>query len=297
MARKSGHRFSGHGHAQGVMARIAQSAWTPAWSRIASSKRVAVSLLVALHTAGIATLYATEYGWFGVALALLIWILFNALWLVVVRRPAVAAALSLASVAALIVLSQFKYSILQLTLTFLDFLIVDQDTVAFLLAIFPQLRWKLLIAALVCVPIGVMLWRFDVLRVRRMAALAVALIALGGIVAGAKLRPEQPWEPFGGVNHVSNFARSGVAQVASLMAHSWIEHDSTGHGPFNAMASSPLSGGPTADECRLTQKPPHIVMVLDEFELRHLRSARHQGAARLSRLLQVGRRRAADLRG
>ena len=158
----------------------------PTW--LQSSKRVAIALLVVLHAAGVATLYATEYGWFGVALALLTWVLFNALWLVVLRRPTVAAALSLASVAILIVLSQFKYSILQLTLTFLDFLIVDQDTVAFLLAIFPQLRWKLLIAALICVPLGVMLWRFDVLRVRRIAALAVALVALGGIVAGAKLQ-------------------------------------------------------------------------------------------------------------
>ena len=83
------------------------------------------ALVAALHIAGLATLYDTEYGWFGVALALLTWVLFNALWLAVLRRPAVAAALSLASVAALIVLSQFKYSILQLTLTFLDFLIVD----------------------------------------------------------------------------------------------------------------------------------------------------------------------------
>lgn len=246
------------------MAWIAQNSWTPIWSRIAPSKRVAVALLVALHIAGLATLYETEYGWFGVTLAVLTWVLFNALWIAVLRRPAVAAALSLASVAILIVLSQFKYSVLQLTLTFLDFLIIDQDTIAFLLAIFPQLRWKLLIAALVCVPLGVMLWRLDVLRVRRMAALAVALVALGGIVAGAKLRPELPWEPFGGVNHVSNFARSGVTQVVSLMAHSWMEHDGTGHGPFNAMASAPLAGGATADECRLAQKPPHIVMVLDE---------------------------------
>src|SRR5688572_30076721 len=104
------------------MRRFASMAWIthpltsrPSW--LQPSKSVAVALLVGLHIAGLATLYKTEYGWFGVTLALLAWVLFNALWIALLRRPPVAAALSLASIAVLIVLSQFKYSILQLTLT------------------------------------------------------------------------------------------------------------------------------------------------------------------------------------
>lgn len=247
------------------MAWIAPSSWTMPPVRISDTakRRIGIALLAALHLAGVATLFATEYGWFGIAMSLAAWVLANALWLVLLRRPSVAAALSLASVAVLIVLSQFKYSILQLTLTFLDFLIIDQDTVAFLLAIFPQLRWKLLVAALICLPLGWMIWRNDLLRVRRTVALAAALLALGGIVAGAKLKPEQPWEPFGGVNHVSNFARSGVTQMSHLLsAHSWIEQEGGGFGLMRASASTTMGA---ADEgCTPAQKPPHIIMMLDE---------------------------------
>lgn len=228
------------------------------------ASRTALVVLAVLHVAGLATLYLTEYGWFGILMSLLAWVLLNALWLAVLRRPAMAAALSLAMVAIVIVLSQFKYSILQLTLTFLDFLIIDQDTVAFLLAIFPQLRWKLALAAFVFLPLAWLIWRSDTLRVRRPIALAVAIAALAGIVAGARWRPEQPWEPFGGVNHISNFARSGVAQVGHLLAHDWIEQEG-GSGLFGALATTPLVADlAAAEECRPHEKPPHIIMMLDE---------------------------------
>ena len=35
--------------------------------------------------------------------------------------------------------------------------------------------------------------------------------------------PEQPWEPFGGVNHVSNFSRSTVAALSELSVRGWME--------------------------------------------------------------------------
>jgi len=44
----------------------------------------------------------------------------------------------------LIALSHFKFGILQLTLTFLDFLIIDRDTFSFLLSVFPQLQMQLI---------------------------------------------------------------------------------------------------------------------------------------------------------
>ena len=102
--------------------------------------RLRVTLIAAMHLTAVYVLASVEYGPFAMTLALLTWALLNFLWLVAFRRPGVSAALSLALVAVLIVLSQFKYGITQLTLTFLDFLIIDRDTISFLHSIFPQLK-------------------------------------------------------------------------------------------------------------------------------------------------------------
>src|SRR5438046_2420600 len=91
----------------------------PSWAAWTTPRRVGLAFAVALHVIGLSVLCFTEYGWFGQITALLAWMLFNGLWLMLLRRPASAAALSLAMLAVLIVLSHFKYSILQLTLTFL----------------------------------------------------------------------------------------------------------------------------------------------------------------------------------
>ena len=41
----------------------------------------------------------------------------------------------------------------------------------------------------------------------------------------ALAKPEQPWEPFQGINHISNLARSGVVAVSHLTSNGWIEAD------------------------------------------------------------------------
>ena len=91
-----------------------------------------VAAIAALHLAAVYCLASVEYGPFANALALLTWAFLNFLLLIVLRRPGVSAALSLALITVLIALSQFKYGITQLTLTFLDFLIIDRDTFSFL---------------------------------------------------------------------------------------------------------------------------------------------------------------------
>ena len=60
--------------------------------------------------------------------------------LLVLPRPGICAALSLMITVALIALSRFKFDILQLSLTFLDFLLIDRDTFSFLLSVFPRLK-------------------------------------------------------------------------------------------------------------------------------------------------------------
>lgn len=211
--------------------------------------------LAALHAAALLAIYLTEYGPFGLTLALLAWGFLNFFWLTVLRRPAMAAALSLAMIASVIVLSQFKFNILDMTLSFLDVLIVDADTIAFLLTIFPGLRAALAVAAIAAVPLLILIWRPDPFRVRMRAAVAGAAGCLVATVGLASRVPEQPWEPFSGVNHVSNFARSAVLSVSELMGHGWLEADAavTDH--------LKLSVG---ESCKPAGKPPHIIMLLDE---------------------------------
>nr|HAQ93647.1 phosphoglycerol transferase [Afipia sp.] len=129
--------------------------------------RIRVALIAAMHLTAIYVLASVEYGPFAMTLALLTWGLLNFLWLIAFRRPGVSAALSLALVAALIVLSQFKYGIMQLTLTFLDFLIIDRDTVSFLHSIFPQLKTQSIVLVAIAVPVMWLVWRADPFRVRR----------------------------------------------------------------------------------------------------------------------------------
>jgi hypothetical protein len=67
--------------------------------------------------------------------------------------------------------------------------------------------------------------------------------------------PEEPHEPFQGVNHISNFIRSGALSVTELMSRGWMEADTETVDRLRSAAN---------DECRPAVKPPHIIMVLDE---------------------------------
>ena len=220
--------------------------------------RLRVTLIAAMHLTAVYVLASVEYGPFAMTLALLTWALLNFLWLVAFRRPGVSAALSLALVAVLIVLSQFKYGITQLTLTFLDFLIIDRDTISFLHSIFPQLKTQSVVLVGVAVPVMWLIWRADPFRVRRATAATGAGVCMLGIVGLSVANPEQPWEPFQGVNHISNLARSGVVSVSHLTSTTgWIEAD-----PPNMIGSA--RAAPLETECAPGAKRPNIVMVLDE---------------------------------
>jgi sulfatase-like protein len=217
--------------------------------------------VAALHIAAFVLLWLTEYELYHAALFVLAWGLFNFIWLVVLRRPGLSAALSLGMVCGLILLSQFKAGITWVTISFLDFLIIDSDTVSFLFNVFPELRVTALLVAIVAAPLLVLIWRFDPFKVRRrMAALggAACLAMLSGLSLAV---PEQPWEPFQRVNHVSNFVRSGVTDAVELFTHGWLDSGAT----------DPASSGlAPAEDCRPPARRPHIIMVLDEssFDVR-----------------------------
>src|SRR5262245_32247456 len=111
------------------MSAIAEQETKPsaaATSRGASFYALA-AVTVVVHLVVLAVLFTTEYGPFAITLSVLAWIFINCFLLAMLRRPGVCAALALAMTLTLITLSHFKFGILQLTLTFLDFLIIDRD--------------------------------------------------------------------------------------------------------------------------------------------------------------------------
>jgi hypothetical protein len=224
-------------------------------ARLQDSPRwLAVGLLAAIHSAAIVAMLVTENGWLDWLLFMLVWGLLNGLWLLVLRRPALSAALSLLLIATVIVLSQFKFGAIWMTLNFLDVLIIDPDTVAFLLSIYPHLRPILLIAAVLALPTAVLLWWLDPFRIARRKAANGASACLAGIVGLSLPRPIDPSEAFQGINHVSLFVRSGVLAAPDILSGDWLEADATVTDRLKA----------AAEPCRPTARPPHILLILDE---------------------------------
>jgi len=211
--------------------------------------------IAAIHLVALVHIYLTEYSAFRIALALFTWGLLNCFWLVAFRRPAMAAALSLIMVEALIVLSRFKFDILEMNVSFFDFLVVDADTVSFLLRAFPDLRMPAIIAILVTPLALILIWRRDPFRVRRRVSAVSGCVCLVAIAGIASTTPEQVWEAFQGVNHISYFARSGVVSVSELMTHGFLDSD--------PVATDRLNFVP-GETCQPAGKPPHIIMLLDE---------------------------------
>ena len=97
----------------------------------AAGRRDAVkaALVAAFHLAALIVMVQTEAGLLSKTIFLLTWGLLNFFWLSVLRRPAIAAALSLALIVALIQLSQFKHEKLLMTMNFVDLMVFDPDTI------------------------------------------------------------------------------------------------------------------------------------------------------------------------
>lgn len=219
------------------------------------------ALVFTPHLMALAIMAATEMSAVAMMAFMLAWGFLNCCWLALLRRPAAAATLSLVMVAVLVLLSQLKYQVLMMTANFVDLMIVDTDTVTFLFTIFPALRLIVALSALALVPIVILMWRYDPLRVRRLSALASALVCVGGLTLLEKQFPMEPFEAYYGGNHVSAFARSGVDAVSELMTHGLMESDASAADRLKSM------DGMT---CNPSAKPPHIILVHDEssFDLR-----------------------------
>jgi len=212
-----------------------------------------VALPVVLHLAAIAILIGTESRPVPQLAFILSWGFFNFCWIVLLGRPAVAAAMSLAWLVLLILLSRFKLEVLLMTVNFVDLMIIDTDTVTFLLKVL-HLDTKTVIAVALLAVALILTWYFDPFRVRRIVAMAGATACFAGLVGLALAFPSDPWEEFYGENYFSKFTRSGVMAVGDLITRGVLESDAKVGEQLAAAADKPCT----------VSKPPHIVMVFDE---------------------------------
>ena len=192
---------------------------------------------------------------------LLAWGILNFFWITLLRRPALSGALSLTLVVVLVLLSRLKHEIVQMTANFVDLMVIDRATAAFLFTIFPNLRWSVILAALVIIPLMYALWWLDPFRVRRLPAAAGALAFLAGLVGYAFAWPDQAWRGYYDNGYLSKFSRSGVAAVSDFINYGFMESEAAVPGHLNV---------PLVDSCHPAGRRPHIIMVHDEssFDIR-----------------------------
>src|SRR4051795_9751569 len=241
--------IAGHG---GAAMPPSLSALTLRWAATSAAVRRdawSVGVLAALHFAALIVMVLSEYALEQKLAFLLTWGLLNFFWLGCTRRPAISAALSLAMFALLIGLSMLKYKVLWMTVDFVDLMIIDPDSIAFLYSIFPNLGWTSILCTGVLVPVLVLLWRIDVFRMSRLFATAGAVGCLSALTALSFAVPQEAYETFYGANYVSHFARSGVEAVYEFGARGFMESDAT---VADGMRLAP------APACDPVRKPPHI---------------------------------------
>src|SRR5262249_19491362 len=212
---------------------------------------LAVGVLVALHLGALGVMVWSEPDLIGKAAFLLAWGVFNALWLLLLRRPAASAALAMTMLMLLIALSVFKHDLLFMTVSFTDVLIVDTDTVWFLLDTFTDLGWYATVAAPIFVALLVAVLWFDPVRVRTPTAL-VGLIVCFALLAGLSFAvPLDREEEFIRNRFLSKFARSGAVAAVDLLTRGILEADARATGRLAVTESN---------ECQPPANlPPHLL--------------------------------------
>jgi hypothetical protein len=217
--------------------------------------------VAAPHLAALAVMLHTETDLGSRTGFLLSWGILNFFWIALLRRPALSGALSLTLVVVLILLSRLKHDIVQMTANFVDLMVIDRDTAAFLFTIFPNLRWSVIGAALVVIPLMYALWWLDPFRIRRLPAVACALACLAALVGCSFAWPDEAWRGYYDDGYLSKFSRSGVTAVSDFINYGFMESD--------AVAADRLKV-PLLDSCHPAGRRPNIIMIHDEssFDIR-----------------------------
>lgn len=237
------------------------SAATAALASVAAIGIWRLLAIAAPQLAALALMVRTEND-FGSRLGFILsWGILNFFWLALLRRPALSGALSLTMVVVLVLLSRLKHDVVQMTVNFIDLMMIDRDTVAFLFTIFPNLRWSVVVAALVILPLMYALWWLDPFRVRRLPALACKLACLAALVGYSISNPDEAWRGYYDDGYLSKFFRSGVTAVSDFMRYGFME---------SAAANSERLNMPLVDSCHPAGRRPNIIMVHDEssFDIR-----------------------------
>jgi hypothetical protein len=211
--------------------------------------------VAAPQLAGLAVMLQTETDFGSRTGFLLSWGILNFFWIALLRRPALSGALSLTLVVVLVLLSRLKHDIVQMTANFVDLMVIDRDTAAFLFTIFPNLRWSVIGAGLLILPLMYALWWLDPFRVRRLPALACKLACLAALVGYSVQWPDEAWRGYYDDGYLSKFARSGVTAVSDFIHDGFMEKD--------AVAIERLRV-PLLDSCHPKGVRPNIVMIHDE---------------------------------
>jgi hypothetical protein len=241
------------------------SSWSlptiPAALKPTLRRRFDIASLAALHLAALALMAGSEFELVPRLVFILTWSLLNCFWLALLRRPLLSAALSLALIIVLIEISRFKFRVLLMTASFIDVMIIDSDTVAFLWMIFPKVRWAATAAGVAAIPLAVALWHFDRVRVGRLTAIAGGAACFTVLTGLSLAKPVHPGEAFGDDSYVSGFARSGVSAMSELLTHGLLESDAV---VIDRLRTLP------GDACETSGKRPHILLVHDEgsFDIR-----------------------------
>jgi hypothetical protein len=217
--------------------------------------------VAAPHLAALVVMFQTEVDFSSRAGFLMSWGILNFFWIALLRRPALSGALSLTLVVVLILLSRLKHDIVQMTANFVDLMVIDRDTAAFLFTIFPNLRWSVIGAALVIIPSMYALWWLDPFRIRRLPAVACKLACLAALVGYSFAWPDEAWRGYYDDGYLSKFSRSGVTAVSDFIKYGFMESD--------AVAAERLKV-PLLDSCHPVGRRPNIIMIHDEssFDIR-----------------------------
>src|SRR3984893_14587559 len=217
--------------------------------------------VAAPHLAALAVMLRTETDFGSRVGFLLAWGILNFFFIALLRRPALSGALSLTLVVVLVLLSRLKHDIVQMTANFVDLMVIDRDTAAFLFTIFPNLRWSVIGAAFVTIPLMYALWWLDPFPIRRLPALACTLACLAALVGQAFAWPDEAWRGYYDDGYLSKFSRYGVTAVSDFINYGFMESD--------AVAAERLKV-PLLDSCHPTGRRPNIIMIHDEssFDVR-----------------------------
>jgi Sulfatase len=221
-------------------------------------RRLAVA---APHLAALAVMLQTETDFSSRTGFVLSWGILNFFWIALLRRPALSGALSLTLVVVLILLSRLKHDIVQMTANFVDLMVIDRDTAAFLFTIFPHLRWSVMGAAFVILPLMYALWWLDPFRIRRLPAAACTLACLAALVGYSFAWPDEAWRGYYDDGYLSKFSRSGVNAASDFIHYGFMESDAAAADHLNV---------PPVDSCHPAGRRPNIIMIHDEssFDIR-----------------------------